>query len=390
MRTPSAFIALLVISAVGCVDVNKSQLRTEENVIRRTPKVVTSPRFAADLKVQDGILKINVNASCSSVEEETVEIETVSDLTLDGDDRGWVSALSIAGGVPLTTGTIMLADAPSVYDSGTNSRLYNQTGQDAVIGVGVTLCAIGLAAVMPPLVNAFRAVGTSSETTTTTRQGAILKEGVPCRGSEGLMSYTVVAKFASGQVVSLGSATARDEFNVDLRTALGPTLLAANPPPASVAIWINEKFQVEMPTADLLDAARRTQGDQDEAAWRAAEPAACQKLATACAGVQSYVARFPNGRHVEEARRLLAPRSGAGGAVVAVDPTGPKLSKAVEAAAKSMSTAVDKLNKQADADFAKAQAKAALEAKQACQTECAKVCEKDMACRATCIAAVCP
>ena len=40
------------------------------DVYKRQPKVVMSPRFVADLTVKEGILKINVHASCSSVEEE--------------------------------------------------------------------------------------------------------------------------------------------------------------------------------------------------------------------------------------------------------------------------------------------------------------------------------
>jgi len=380
-------LLLAACSAFGCVDISKTRVRTDENVIDKRPKVVPSARFAANVEVRDNILRVKIASQCSLVEEEKVEATEVSDKTVSSDARVWMTALALAGSVPLTGGTVMLADSPSVYDSDLNARLYNQTGQETVIGVGTALVSLGLACVLPPMINGLRAVGSSETTTTTTRVGAVLEDKTPCRGLTAPPSYAVVARFAAGQVVPLGAAVADDEFHVDLPRILGPTLLGMSPPPASVAIWINEKFQTEVPTASILEAARGSRETQDDVTWAKAEPSGCAQTPTACAQVQAYLSLFPNGKHADEARKLLQPRSNvvAGGA-------GPesKLARAVEAAAKQMTDTQTKLDKQASDVLDKAQKKAAEESKKVCQKECSRICEKDELCRQSCVVQVCP
>lgn len=388
LRSRSAFLAaplaLGLAFAAGCVDVNKTHLRNEEEVIERTEKTIPSPKFAATVDAKGGILRVKVVPECELVEEEKVEIRDVSDRTLSNDDRGWMTLLSVVGGVPLTSGTVMLADAPNVYDSDPNGRLYNSTGQDTTIGVGVVLVAVGLAATLPPMVNALRAVGTSSTESTITRIGVIKQENAPCRGDETGQSYSVIVKLGAQQM-SVGAVRPRDELNVDLRQALGPTLLRMSPPPTRMAIWVNDKFQAELPVDEVLDGARALQSQSDEAAWAAANVEACRSSTTACSGVQSYLASFPNGLHAEDARKLLGPRPGL---KVAGDG---KSANARDAATAAMEAAAEKARKEADEAFKKAEAKAAAEAKKACEKECTRVCTAaDKTCVAQCVKEVCP
>lgn len=386
LRAACAALACVAIGSVGCVDIIKTPIRTEENVLARQPKLVPSPRFAADVQVTNNILRIVVTPQCSIVEEETVERVDIADDTVDGDSRAWMTVLSVAGSFPLMGGTAMIADSPNVHDSDLNSRLYNETGQEVVIGLGAALVGVGLACVLPPMVNALRAVGTSETRTTSQRQGAIIEERAPCKGLVTLPTYAVVARFTTGHAVPLGGAMPNDQFDVDLRATLGPTILGMSPPPDKVAIWINEKFQTEIPTSSIVEAARTERDNQDDAAWKAAEASACEASAQSCSGVSGYLSRFPNGRHAAEARKLLQPRTN----VVAGDGKQSKLNQAVEGAAKALDVERKKQNDETTKALQKEREKAAKEAKKACEKECARICEKDKGCQNQCIVQVCP
>jgi hypothetical protein len=370
---PLALLAAL--GASGCVDVNRTLIKTEESVIASTPKTVVSSRFTADTRLDGTILKVLVTPQCADVEQQTVERTDHYEKTLKSDDVAWNTALSIVGAGPMIGGTAMLADVPNVHDSNMNGRLYNEAGKEVAIGVGTMLLGLGLACALPPLANGIRATGSSEEKSMATRLGPTLKERVACPASLPLPPYAVVARFTNGQTVGLGSAQASDELHVDLRAALGPSILGMSPAPTSVAIWINEKFQTEIPTTGLLDAAKTARDEADEAAWVQAEPSACRLTQSSCGKVQGYLSKFPNGLHAEEARKLLAPRTN----VVAADPDDAKLDAAADAAAaaydKAETQALEKLDK---------------EVKKACEAACDKGCGKDKKCRDLCILQVCP
>jgi hypothetical protein len=364
----------------GCVDVQKTRIRTTEEVTATVPRITADRRFSAESSLQGTILRVVVRPRCDEVAMETVVVSDVSDKYLDEDERILLSLLALVGAVPLATGTGLLIDAPNVYDSDENQRLYNQTGQDAAIAAGVILASIGLAATLPPMINGLRAVGTSSEDRTIERQGATLREDVPCGGAELSRNYNVTVRLGT-EIFSLGMARANDPFDVDLLGSVVARLKTMNPPPQGMAVWIDDKFQREFPLDALLPAVDADRRREDEAAWVAAEPSSCKTNKNLCEPVRAYLIRFPDGAHVEEARQLL----GQGGMVVA---TG-GFEKVIEGALKARDQAQGTAEQAAQTAFDRAIAEANERGRVACRAECSRACKKDTRCKQECEAGAC-
>lgn len=358
------------------MDIRTTRVRTTEEVLSTVPRVSAQARFKAESQLVGTVLRVEVTPRCDEVAFETVEVSDISDKYLGDDEVALLTLLAIVGAVPLGTGTGLLADAPNVYASDPNARLYNATGQDAVIATGVILTSVGLAASLPPLINGLRAVGTSAERRTLERQGATLRENVPCGGAESARMYNVSMRLGS-EVLSLGMARPNDPFDVDLVATVVPRLRSMSPPPRALALWIDEKFQREFPVEPLLLAMKSEAERVDEATWLSAESSACAQARTACAGVQDYLSRFPDGLHSAEARKLLSQ----GGLTVA---SGGKLRPAVEAARTARENARSRAQSDAQLEFEQAVLEAERKGQTACKKECAKVCANDAVCKEQC------
>lgn len=379
--TQSAALTFGLLALSGCIDIRKTHIRTTEEVIDTTPTVSAQTRFNAESSIESSIIRVLVTPRCDEVAMETVEVSDISDKYMDEDEVALLTLLAIVGAAPLGTGTGLLADAPNVYDSDVNERLYNSTGQDAVIATGVILTAVGLAASMPPLINGLRAVGTSSETRTMQRQGATLKENVPCRGADAQRRYAISVRLGP-DAYALGTAAPNDPFTVDLQTTVLPRLRTMNPPPRGIALWIDDKFQKEFPIEPLMSLIQADVGREDDAAWASSDSATCAQNKNVCAGVQNYLVRFPSGRHAEEARKLL----GQSALTVAASPT---LDAAKTAGATARDTTIEKLTGDAQKAYDKAAADAETQGIAACKRECNRVCAADATCKVQCAQQVC-
>jgi hypothetical protein len=370
------FSAGLLLVATGCMDIRTTRVRTTEEVLSSVPRVSAQSRFQAESSLVGTVLRIQVTPRCDEVSFETVEVSDISDKHLGDDEVTLLTLLALVGAVPLGTGTGLLADAPNVYASDPNARLYNATGQDAVIATGVILTSVGLAASLPPLINGLRAVGTTAERRTIERQGPTLRENVPCGGAESARMYNVTMRIGS-EVLSLGMARPNDPYDVDLIATVVPRLQAMSPPPRALALWIDERFQREFPVEPLLAAMKSEAERADDAAWLSAEASACAQAKAACAGVQDYLSRFPNGLHSAEARKLLT------GTGLTVASSG-NLQPAIEAARTARENARAKAQNDAQLAFEQAVLEAERKGLTACKKECAKVCVNDSVCKEQC------
>lgn len=403
-----AALAPLAALPLGCFEIHNGESKTSEDVEKTEPIATQTGSFTASMKADGPVVNVQVKAHCSLVEQQTVKITTHYDKVLDDGVAPFLTALGLIGSLPLTGGVAMLADAPNVYSSDPHSRTYNATGQETVIGVGVALSVVGVGMVSIPIVNAIRAAGTKDEDTTTTRQGKTIRGDAPCDGTVALQARTVTGKSASGQVFTLGSTDAEGRMSTNLKQVLGqPGIFGNAAPPVSLGIYVDTQYVGEVDTAEVVQGLAADKEKQDDTMWSTADATICadQHTEQACAGVRKYMQLFPQGHHMKQAQELVAKITGAT-PTVAVDPNSANvLTDAINAASNASATASQKVLDAAAIAQQKALLKAQEDAqkagKQACQIECARVCEAPVAtgkgtpkaaadCKASCISQVCP
>lgn len=383
MTLSSARVALVLSLAAGlpgCFDVKHGETKTAEDVVKTEPKVVARGSITGKASLDGSTLVVNARQGCALVEMREVKRTTTTDNRFESGTAGGLTAIGVIGSLPLTGGVIMLADSPRVFDNDSNSRTYNPTGKTAAIAIGTVLTLVGTTAVAIPIVNAARAAGSETTSTTENREGKTLRADSPCDGNIASQPLAVTAQAPNGSAASLGSTDAQGHLQSDLKVSLA-SWFNQPVPPVSAGILVNGQFIGEVDVSNVARVFFEERDKADELAWGRTEFQACaqQKNEQACAGVRNYLQALPAGRHADEARTLLgkfAPQS----PVVAADDAADLLQRAVTEAANASNLAANKVREKAQTDQQKALLKAETDAlragKQACQETCKKVCEE--------------
>jgi hypothetical protein len=387
---------LLVAGLSGCIEFGHGESKTAEDVVDTKPEVVRTPaNDRSTVELNGTVLTITATARCDLVEMESVEQKTKTARKFEDDMELPVGLLEGLAAVPIGVGIGLLADSPNVYKDDPNQRLYNSTGQDSVVTTGVVLIVLGVAAAAWPTVELIRSAVPETSTTTTTRQGAALQRGVPCRADQTASGHAVSLRYSGGSF-SIGSTDGAGKLVVDLKQVLPVSAFQAPIPPVSMGVWLDSQLVGEIGVAKVGVAMLAEREQQDELAWQAAEPGACASglNETACAGVRRYLGAFPQGRHANEANGLIARITGAvaptgtGQVQLAVAPPSALLQKAVAEAQTAAQKAMEAARTKADLAAQKAEeatAKQIVKAgHDACVQTCRQVCAADKGCRKSC------
>ena len=190
---------------------------------------------------------------CKVVMQE--EVELVEERVADEDLFEEFIVLGVAL-LPLTTGIVILADAPNVYDDDRNQRTYNPIGRGGAYAAGSVLTGLGGLLALVPIIELLR-VAAAGETTESvvTREGDVVADGVPCEGTPNPVRTSVMLRIGGANLATPG--TDRDGLmRLDLARAIRPELVRRA---VVIQVIVADRVVAEIDPRPIAEAQQRGQ-----------------------------------------------------------------------------------------------------------------------------------
>jgi hypothetical protein len=345
---------MLALLGLGCAQITP-QTPTQADKPLRTVKMLERTGEITGTVEQDGLnLVITASHACRLREDRVVRRTTTIEHKNATPSIDWFW-LGVGASVA-ATGAILLADAGSVYDDDRDSRTYNPMGSNGARALGYGLLATGGAFLVIPVVDVIRAGETKVNKGEVRIEGELLGDDVPCSDAP-VVDVPVIFQFEQIKE-SLGSTDREGTLDIQLDKVLNRKLIFGKVGKAEVLVgdtvlgrvltkplvtvrearaWMDlPRGQCRTPTTPddcnevisflqqypegahvsevrlLLQEARpKIELLKEAKAWTDIDLTACtsgkattpEEIETACAPLRSYLSRFPDGAHVNEATR---------------------------------------------------------------------------------------
>lgn len=215
-------LVAVALACAGCSEIRLQTVDTQERVLSSKRQMVPAAAVNARARMDGTTLLLEAVQGCKVVVRE--EVEVVEERSADEDLFEEFIVLGIAL-VPLTSGIVILADAPNVHDDDRNARRYNPIGRRGAYVAGSVLTGIGGLVALVPIIELLR-VASAGETTKSvvTRESEVVADGVPCEGTPNPVRTSVVLRIGGANLGTPG--TDRDGLmRLDLARAIRPELV---------------------------------------------------------------------------------------------------------------------------------------------------------------------
>ncbi len=310
--------AAMAATVMGCADITMRTVDTQTEVLSRRQHVIAGRSVKVRSRIDGTTLFLQTNQGCDLVEMEDVRVTEIREADEDLTEEFTVLGLAT---LPLATGIIMLVDAPNVYGDERNSAQYNPVGPEGAYAGGTVLTAVGGIMALVPIIELLRVAAAGEVTTSTSsREGAVISSDVPCSAESRPVRTSVVLRVGARNLSTQGTDH-NGYLELDLAKAI-PHEVAKKA--VSVEVIVAGKVVGELDIGPILDAQIEAQRAEDEAVWQTVESATCRQPgaadSNACASVRSYLNRFPDGAHAQEAAAILEQHDKKSTNVIAEDP----------------------------------------------------------------------
>jgi len=347
-------VLLMLATAPACARVGLSEPVVADRPIKLIRDEVPGKSGIHPLVKQDGtIVVLRAVKNCDVRKHEVVERKTTRTRVNETLGIDWIAGA--AGVVAAAVGVGFLVDAGKVYPNDRTSRTYNPTGPDKARLYGIGLMGAGAALMAIPVVDATRASGTVEDTGTVEESKGFAARGIPCH--DAVFAHITVSGLLGDHEYNLGHTNERGLIRIDLDKELPDKLrmihekmaldvgglgvgnvdlaplfkvrsarawngldtdLCKTPTDGSACNRVVD-FLRQYPHGPHSDEARKLLVGardkiialRDDAAWQDVPVKACSAakrpddIDRACEQVHSYLERFPDGRHADEARKIV-------------------------------------------------------------------------------------
>lgn len=287
---------LLVVAALpACARVGLSEPVTADRQVKTVREEVEGEPGIHPLVKQDGaVVVIRAVKNCNVRETDVVERKTTRTRENETPTIDWI--VGAAGIVAAGVGVGFMVDAGHVYPNDMTSRTYNPTGPDKARLYGIGLIGAGAALMAVPIVDATRASGTVEDTGTVEKSRGLVQRDIPCH--DAVHVNATVSGLVGDKEYKLGTTNDHGIARIDLDQALPAGLRMTD---EKLALSVGG-FGVGM--ADLAPVF----GARAERAWKGLDTDLCKTPTdgSSCDRVVEFLRQFPRGPHSDEARQLLA------------------------------------------------------------------------------------
>jgi hypothetical protein len=353
-----AAVSVAVLPSIGCAEIGQRPAVNQDRVVRTETVEVPIAGAHADINQEGSNLHLAVSHLCDVKRFNVVDRTSTTEFYNGSPKQTWLTAG--AGLVSAGVGLTLVVDSTSTYPNDPNSRTYNSTGPDKERLYGIGLIGTGALLGTIAFVNAMRANGSGIEHSQIVENAGTVRKATVC--SKTPFANAAMTGTVGDQTIVLGKTDGQGKLHVDLDQAASEDLvlgksatkltLQANGQPCGtgnlVPLYLRregkaydgsdpeacanptrgdacnhlESFVVNYPDGphsraakEILAGAQTTIGQlRDDATWARSQPTKCAKndsedpgaVHRSCDPLRSYLTRYPEGRHADDARKSLA------------------------------------------------------------------------------------
>ncbi|MCL2825396.1 MAG: hypothetical protein FWD57_15500 [Polyangiaceae bacterium] len=279
----------------GCAEIGQKAPETTYSLVRTDERVMETPGVAATVELSGTSLYVHATHMCQRLSEKVYTRTT----TVDSYNKNpWRTTGAIVGGLVLGAWGIAEMGRESVEVTCQGAECGGTDDQgNSTKGVALAFAGLGVGLVVAGVVDVVRANKTDTHKAEYTAPGRTVPSQCP-QSQADYANARVVVKHGNQISLRVGTTDSNGFLEVDLDRVIPGNVVAE--PSLHFVITVQDERVGMVPSKPLF-------AKREERVWRTLNRQKCERPTTArdCIPFVEFIAMFPKGSHVSEARQII-------------------------------------------------------------------------------------